>query len=102
MSEPPATPPTQPGPVPPQAPPNPLEAYHKVADTVGMVPSLRVKDNLIQAAIVLGGILLGATIGYFVRGGLGMLAGAVGGMIVSAFLSGLVLMVLGWYRAARK
>jgi hypothetical protein len=85
-----------------------LEAMHTAADTVGMVPNVRLKDNLIQGGVVLGGTLLSAIVGFFFLPGphgerwVGAAAGAVFGLIGFGLLSGLVLMVLGWIRAARK
>jgi hypothetical protein len=98
----PEAPPTSPGPVERRSTPDPLGGYHTVADTVGMVPSLRVKDNVIQAAVVLGATALGASIGLAVGGGMvAIIYGAVA-MIGSTLVSGLVLMVLGWVRGAKR
>ncbi|MGQ0627341.1 MAG: hypothetical protein ACT4PL_04480 [Phycisphaerales bacterium] len=88
--------------------PDPLDPYHRVADTVGMVPSLRVKDNVIQAVVVVAGLLIGAGIGGIVGVNqnvtwwYGVGAGAVGGVIIATFLSGLVLMVVGWFRGVKR
>ena len=82
--------------------PSDLELMHKVADTVGMAPNIRLKDNLIQGAVVLGGTLLGALIGGFLARTEGAVAGGLIGMIGSTLISGLVIMVLGWIRTARK
>jgi len=91
-----------------------LEALHTAADTVGMVPNVRMKDNLIQGAVVLGGALISAIVGYFVIGEprmhgvdgvfrwYGAAIGGVAGLLGFGLLSGLVLMVLGWVRTARK
>lgn len=65
-----------------------------VADSIGG-PSLRTGDNIIQAAIVLGSMLVGGLIGLSFWGGMGGIIGTVGAMIISTLLSGLVLMVLG-------
>ncbi len=78
-----------------------LEAYNTVAETVAG-PSLRWKDNLIQAVCVIGGLLLGAGIGTLFDFPIGTAIGAVAGMVASTLISGIVLMVLGWVRAARK
>lgn len=101
------TPPTVPGALGPSTGTgtgrDPVEAYQRVAETVGMMPSVRWKDNLVQAAVVLVGIVLGAGIGYAVgRNVVGLIAGGVIGMIVSTLLSGFVLMVLGFTRVAKK
>ena len=96
------SPPTAPGPVTRPASGNPLEDYNKIAETVGLMPTLRMADNVIQAAVVLGCTSLGALIGYLRREWLGAALGGAGAMIASALVSGLVLMVLGWVRAARK
>ncbi|GJQ29911.1 MAG: hypothetical protein HBSAPP03_17950 [Phycisphaerae bacterium] len=101
-----STPPIQPGPL--EKPPakSGLDDYHQVADTVGGVPNLRLKDNVVQTLVVLGAMLLGGLIGsilawtgvleweWYLAAG----AGAVAGMILGTLFSGLVLMVLGWVR----
>jgi hypothetical protein len=97
-----SSPPTLPGPVSRASPNDSLDPYHTVAETVGMLPSLRVKDNVIQAAVVLGCAGLGAAIGFATNGGLGAIAVGAVAMIASALISGLVLMVLGWVRAAKR
>lgn len=85
-----------------------LREYQTVADTVGMVPSLRVKDNVIQAVIVVVGGFAGAGIGaaYLTPKGetwvIGAMIGALGGLVLSTLISGGVIMVLGWVRAAKK
>lgn len=63
---------------------------------------MRVKDNVLQAAIVIGCTLLGAAIGWLVNRGIGAAIGGVCAMLVSTFLSGVVLMVLGWVRATSR
>ena len=77
-----------------------FEAYHTVAETIGG-PSLRIKDNIVQALVVFASIGVGAIIGFIGWGGMGALAGGVAGMILGTLISGLVLMVLGWVRAAK-
>jgi len=79
-----------------------METYNTVAEKVGMMPSLRWKDNLFQTVVILGSTAIGAAVGYATNGGIGALAGGVGALIVSFLLSGIVLMILGWVRAARK
>lgn len=77
-----------------------FEAYQAVAETIGG-PSLRVKDNVVQAIVIIASIVIGAAIGFFGWGGLGAIAGGAAAMILSTLISGLVLMVLGWVRAAK-
>lgn len=90
---------------------DPMHTYNRLADTVGGVPNLRLKDNIFQLMAVtitslaggVGGLILqGADndawgmpgwAGPALGGGLGFIAGGV--------LSGFVLMVLGWIRAAK-
>jgi hypothetical protein len=78
-----------------------FEAYQKVAETVGMVPSLRWKDNLIQAIIVLGLTATGGLAGWKLWGLIGAAGLAAAGLVLGTLLSGFVLMILGWIRAAR-
>lgn len=99
-------PPTVPEPRPPSGRDG-LETYNRVAETVGGLPTLRLKDNVIQGTVVIGCTLLGAGVGYLIGAGrgngvLGAIAGAACAMIGSALISGLVLMVLGWVRLARR
>lgn len=98
--------PTQPPP--PTPGPDGLEAYNRVAETVGLVPNLRLKDNLGQLIAVVVGVVLGAIAGAIiarVNGGAGtdlLIGAAIGaalGFILFGFLSGIVLMVIGWIRA---
>lgn len=88
---------------------DPLNEYHKVAETVGFIPSFRGKDNLFQGLAVLVGILLGATLGLLLTPAswgvprwFGAVLGAIGGLVVFGVGSGFVLMVLGWVRLFRK
>jgi hypothetical protein len=78
------------------------ETYNTVAETVGLVPSLRKKDNLIQGIIVLVGTALAGLVGLLVDGTTGLMLGALAGLIGSGLLSGGVLMIIGWVRAAKK
>ncbi|MFW6164344.1 MAG: hypothetical protein ACODAJ_16365 [Planctomycetota bacterium] len=98
---------------PDQAQPDPgsdgFEVYESVAETVGGVPSLRLGDNVVQAVIVVLGTAVGALVGlawlarFQTLGKIeGVLLGALGGLIASVLISGIVLMVIGWVRAARK
>ncbi|HRQ72281.1 MAG TPA: hypothetical protein PLU35_04545 [Phycisphaerales bacterium] len=108
-----SAPPTQPGALGPKThEPDGLETYQRVAETVGMLPSIRWRDNLIQAVIVIAGALVGTLLGLWLlpadRLGedlpswAGPAAGAVGGAVAACLLSGVVLMVLGWIRALKK
>jgi hypothetical protein len=77
----------------------PEQAYNFVADKIGGVPNVRAKDNVFQAVTVfvfaiLGGIIGGATIGWWE----GALLGGLGGIIGGTLLSGLVLMIIGLRR----
>lgn len=104
-------PPTQPGPLSkPESNQDSMATYHKVADTVGGVPNLRLKDNVVQTIVVLASAMLGALVGctliwtktidwelYLAAG-----AGGIAGLILGTFVSGLVLMVMGWVRATKK
>ena len=78
-----------------------FETYQKVAETVGMVPSLRWKDSLVQLVCVLLCAGIGALIGWFSGAGMGVGIGVVAGLILGVVVSGCVLMVLGWVRASR-
>ncbi|MDB4934034.1 MAG: hypothetical protein JWP87_1006 [Labilithrix sp.] len=70
--------------------------YEKVADKVGLVPNVRRKDNVYQAAAVAGTTVIAAIVGLIYGGWpVGALAGALAGLVVSGFLSGLVLMIIG-------
>ncbi|HOX05800.1 MAG TPA: hypothetical protein PK280_05320 [Planctomycetota bacterium] len=79
-----------------------LEAYHTVAETVGMVPNVRFRDNLIQGLVIGIGTLVATLVGLIVGGGTGAAIGLVCGLVISLLISGAVLMVIGWVRAARK
>lgn len=77
-------------------------SYDAIADKVGLVPNLRVKDNLYQGVVVAVFTLVGAMVGFFLapatNRSLGVGLGAVAGLVVGGLLSGLVLMVLGLVR----
>ncbi|HOX05998.1 MAG TPA: hypothetical protein PK280_06320 [Planctomycetota bacterium] len=79
-----------------------LEAYHTVADTVGMVPNVRFRDNLIQGLVIGGGALISTLVGLVLGGWTGAAIGLVCGLVLFLLVSGAVLMVIGWVRAARK
>lgn len=82
--------------------------YQTVADTVGFVPSLRVKDNVVQAVCVAVGLLVGVGAGVMIATAnkaewyIGAMLGALGGLVLSTLVSGGIIMVLGWVRAAKK
>jgi hypothetical protein len=79
-----------------------LDAYNLVAETVGGVPALRWKDNLIQAAAILASVVIGALVGFLVTfDGFFAVVGAFAGLVGGLLLSGTVLMVVGWFRAAK-
>lgn len=88
-----------------------MEAYHAIADTVGGVPNLRGKDNAFQAIFValsiaigggFGALLVLAGVGGGVDWTIGALIGGIAGLFGGTLLSGLVLMIKGWLRAANK
>jgi len=76
--------------------------YQEIAETVGMVPSLRRQDNITQGIIVAVGSLIGAAVGGAMGGSGGALIGLLLGLIVSAFISGFVLMIVGAVRAVKR
>jgi hypothetical protein len=78
-----------------------LQTYDMVAQTIGGIPSLRKYDNLVQGIIVVLCTVLGSAIGYACAWWSGAFIGAVAAMLLATLLSGAVLMVLGWVRAAR-
>jgi hypothetical protein len=89
-----------------QPPKDPLvktfEAYQSVAETVGGVPTFNWFDNLLQIAIIIVGVPIAILIGYLISGPGGAAFGCLLGLIVSAFLGGAVVMVLGLVRAAKR
>jgi hypothetical protein len=87
---------------------NPLpDEVQRVFDVVGG-PNLRLKDNLIQLAIIVAGTLLGAGIGAGLawRGGGdvmgGVIIGSMAGVIVSLVLSGVFLGLLRFIGAFKR
>ena len=93
---------------------NDLETYNRTAETVGMMPSLRWRDNLYQGIVVATCVLLFSVIGLvlvlngawsvggdlgFWPGWIGLGVGALIGLVIGAFGSGMILMVLGLVRA---
>ena len=81
--------------------------YDLFADSVGLVPNLRRRDNLYQGICVAVFAVVGVTVGWIYRGWpSGAVLGLLGGLVVGLFLSGLILMVVGlsrnWRREVRK
>ncbi|MCO5166500.1 MAG: hypothetical protein M9894_09060 [Planctomycetes bacterium] len=72
--------------------------YDVMQDKVGLVPNLRVKDNLVQAIVTVVALVLGVAIGTVFGGAEGALAGALGGLVVGGLGSGVVLMIIGLVR----
>lgn len=85
----------------PQKPKDGLEKYNQFAETVGMVPSLRKQDNLIQGAVVGLGTVVSAAVGWFSAGSSGALVGALAGLVGFGLLSGFALMLVGIVRARK-
>lgn len=81
---------------------DPMAEYHLVTDTIGGL-NLRGKDNLYQTIAILVSVAIGASIGALIAGKwwVGVLFGTFIALVISVFVSGIVLMVLGWVRAAR-
>jgi hypothetical protein len=73
-----------------------------VAETVGLVPSLRWKDNIIQGVVVLVVTGIAAVVGLLTNGMEGLLVASLVGLLASLLISGFVLMVVGWVRASKK
>ena len=76
-----------------------LENYNRVAETVGGL-SLRKKDNMIQAIVVVGGTTLCSLIGVVMGPilgmgvGMGLVLGLLAGLVLFGLGSGVVLMVM--------
>ncbi len=78
------------------------ETYDTVADTLGLVPNVRLKDNVIQGITVVAITGLAALVGFLSNGTAGLAIGSLLGLIGSLLISGGVLMVVGWVRAAKQ
>ena len=79
------------------------DEYQQIADTVGMIPSLRIKDNVIQGIVVGLFAIIGTIIGYVQEEtGIGALAGLAGGLIVGIILTGVVLAIQGLIRFSKR
>ena len=83
--------------------------YDRFADTVGLLPNVRKKDNIYQGLCVLAFVIIGTVLAYFwdgaaIRDFLGdtlpmrLLFGAFGGLITGVLISGAILLVLGFTR----
>ena len=97
-----------PPPIPPQDGNGPerssdaFETYHNIAETLGGLPTVRKKDNLIQGLAILLSTTLGIIIGWISHGTTGAIGLGLGGMILGLVLSGLTLMILGWVRLGKR
>ena len=86
----------------PQAQNPGLDNYQRVADTVGMVPNVRLKDNLYQLiAGAIGGVI-GAIIGVALGGSAGLVIGGLAGFVVVALFWGIGLGIVGAIRGLKK
>lgn len=72
--------------------------YDVLQDKVGLVPNVRLADNLLQAAVTVVAVALGVAIGAVAGGVEGALAGALGGLLLGGLGSGFVLMIVGLLR----
>lgn len=78
------------------------ETLQTIADTVGMVPSMRSQDSAAQGIALVFGLIAGAIIGWTIHGTKGLLIGGIGGLVTALVISGLIVMVMGWIRVAKK
>ena len=75
-----------------------FEKYNRFSETVGGV-SLRWKDNLIQLVAVIGGICVGALVGFLMHETMqSVMIGAGIGMVGTLLLSGAILGVLRLFK----
>jgi VIT1/CCC1 family predicted Fe2+/Mn2+ transporter len=79
-----------------------LETYNTIAEIVGGIPSLRLKDNIIQAIGIAVVTCLSVIFGAALGGIAGAIVAAILGLIASTLISGFVLMIVGLIRAAKK
>lgn len=75
-----------------------MQGYDFVADKIGGVPNVRLKDNLIQGLSILATTVLGVLIGLLVNGYIGAVIGFAIGSIGGLLVSGLVLGIIGLIR----
>lgn len=73
------------------------EAYNVVTDTIAG-PNLRRRDNVFQAIFIGVCLLIAVPVGAIFGGWGGVLAGALGALVIGVILSGAM---LGIYRAVR-
>lgn len=91
-----ATHPAKPPALPPSSSPEKDSTYQRVAETVGMVPDLSLRRNLLQLVIV-AVVTAASALGGWFMGGVPLAQGAaLGGMLLGTLVSGTVLMFLGW------
>ena len=83
--------------------PPPVQPQNTLADTVGFVPNLRLKDNLLQLAAGVFGSVVGvaAGIGWPSDGGV-LIACGIAGFLVGVVLWGFGMGVLGLRRGLSK
>ncbi len=85
--------------MPQPSPGTPRETYDAIADKIGIVPNVRLKDNLVQGVVVAVLTIVGAVVGFFLappgRRYQWVCYGAIAGLVGGGILSGLVLMVVG-------
>ena len=73
--------------------------YATIADRVGLVPNLRLWDNLLQGAVCAAFVLIGGLAGLALGGGAeGLCVGLFFGLVVGVLLSGSVMLVIGLIR----
>ena len=83
-----------------------MENYNRVAETVGGL-SLRKKDNMIQAIVVVGGTALCSLIGVVMGPilgmgvGMGLVLGLLAGLVLFGLGSGVVLMVMRLFKKGK-
>lgn len=86
-------------PPPPEGSGGGARTYNIVADKVGLVPNIRMKDNLLQALATLIFTGIGALVGFLVGRSLtGLFLGVGAGLVAGLLLSGGVLMIVGLFR----
>jgi hypothetical protein len=102
MNDPKPTPPPIPYATPDAKGEDTYTAYDRVADTVGMVPNVRGKDNLYQmlaGAICAGvGVIFAAVVD---APAMGFVAMGIGGFVVGVVSFGIYLAIAGLVRASR-